>query len=97
MSDVFTFAVLALATFRLQHFVTVDNVPGAYIRNPVERRFGNDSKLAELVHCPWCVSVYVGVVVFVEHYGFGFVPLVAYGALAAMAVSGLLGEWESRG
>lgn len=59
-------ATQALAAWRLTRLVTEDELAEP-LRDAVVARFGapQDSKLAYLVHCPFCVSMYAsaGVVV----------------------------------
>lgn len=51
-----------LATFRLVKLVRDDRITQAF-RDAVESRFGSpeSSKVAYLMDCPWCLSVYFGV------------------------------------
>lgn len=91
---VFQWVLLTLAAFRLQHFVTVDDVPGEWIRGPVERRFGADSKMAELLTCPWCFGSWVTFAVFGVAAQFVSIPQPLVQAFAAAAVVGYAGSKE---
>lgn len=54
-----TLLVDALATYRLARLVTTDTLPPAKaFRAAIIRRYGPESAVAELVHCPWCVGVW---------------------------------------
>lgn len=60
-----TFAVVLvltglLATARLTRLISADRV-SLGLRGAVVRRFGPSSALGYLVHCRWCVSMYVAV------------------------------------
>jgi hypothetical protein len=56
--DFVTLAVIALATARLTRLVTTDRITETP-RNALVRRLGAESKLAYLVHCDWCSSIYI--------------------------------------
>lgn len=51
-----------LAVARLTRLLTEDRLTVAY-RRWVVNRWGEDSKMAYLVHCPWCTSMYIAAVV----------------------------------
>lgn len=57
--DFISLALAALATARITRVITTDTVT-AQLRTSVVQRLGAESKLAYLVHCDWCVSIYVG-------------------------------------
>ncbi len=57
--DFISLALAALATARITRLITTDTVT-ASVRAAVVQRLGAESKLAYLVHCDWCVSIYVG-------------------------------------
>lgn len=52
--------ILALAVARVTRLVVLDEITVGF-RSWVIRRFGDDHKLTYLVHCPWCVSIWVGI------------------------------------
>lgn len=54
--------VAALAVARITYFLTEDLLANGY-RRWIVNRFGDQSKMAYLVHCPWCTSVWVGALV----------------------------------
>lgn len=93
MGEVFVFVLLSLCIYRAQRLVTTDEWPPSQaLRRYVERRFGPHSSWAELVHCPWCVSVWLGApVAFAFDYFVGLALPVAQFA-AAVAVAGLIAE-----
>lgn len=52
------------AVFRVTRFITADSFPPmAFAREWVEVRYGEDSAAAYFIHCPWCVSIWVGLAV----------------------------------
>lgn len=82
--------VAAFAVARITRFLTEDFLTDGYRRWMVNR-FGDQSKMAYLAHCPWCTSFWVAALV---------VPpavlwpnqwvIMAYAILAASMLSGLL-------
>lgn len=50
--------LLTLATARLTRLVTIDKI-GEPLRQAVIRRYGADHWLTYLLHCPWCMSVWL--------------------------------------
>jgi hypothetical protein len=56
---VVSLVVAALAVARITRFLTEDFLTVGY-RRWVVQRWGEDSKMAYLVHCPWCTSIWVG-------------------------------------
>lgn len=61
-----TFIILALATARLTRLVTQDRIteaPRHWAVRAAVRRDGDESLLAYLIVCDWCVSVYTGAAV----------------------------------
>lgn len=82
--------VATLAVARVTRFLVDDYLANGY-RRWVVNRFGEDSKMSYLVHCPWCTSMWVA--------PFVMVPAVlwpnkwvilAFSIPAASMVSGLL-------
>jgi len=57
--DLITLLLGALATARITRLITLDRLTKAP-RAWITRRLPDDSLLAYLVHCGWCVSVYIG-------------------------------------
>jgi hypothetical protein len=56
-----TLLLLALgATARITRFFNADVLAGS-LRAAVVRRYGDESKAATLIRCPWCLSPYVAV------------------------------------
>lgn len=84
----------ALATFRLTRLWTDDEITED-ARGWLLRRLPSDGKLAYLVGCPWCISMYVGAGVAVAAWLAPSTPYtVAAAALSFSAVAGLLAAWE---
>lgn len=97
MPDALTFVILALAAYRLQRIVTKDDwPPSEWFRNKVGTRFGYHSSWFTFVTCPWCFGFWVSAVVALEYQFLRVVPLWVYVLFAGAAVTGLIGEWESR-
>jgi hypothetical protein len=59
---VVSLVVAALAVARITYFLVEDNLSNGY-RRWVVNRWGADSKPSYLVHCPWCTSVWVALVI----------------------------------
>jgi len=58
-----TMILAPLAIARLTRFVNSDallDTPRAALITWLTNRYGDDSKLAYLIVCPWCASVYTG-------------------------------------
>lgn len=90
----------ALATARLTRLITSDKLterPRLWLLTQVIRRRGEDSLLAYLITCTWCVSVYTGAAVAAGWYLWSdqkiFTACVA--ALAFSYVTGWLTARES--
>lgn len=92
MSDWLTFVLLGLAAYRLQRFITLDTIPGAWIRG----RFAEGSKPHEFVSCPHCAGSWITLAVFAVAAQFASIVWPAVQALAAAALVGLASEWETR-
>jgi hypothetical protein len=88
--DPVTLIVGALAVHRLTRLVTEDTITGA----PRDWIFERGGRLAELIACPWCVSVYTaaGWAVFAVTAPTVAAPVGA--ALAWSSVTGLLASME---
>ena len=57
-----TLLLAALATARLTRLITTDRItqaPRSWLLRRIIRRYGEESLLAYLIVCDWCVSVYV--------------------------------------
>lgn|SRR5687768_1812675 len=64
--DVLTMVLAPLVVVRLTRFINSDVLfdgPRSKVVTWLTDRYGDDSKLAYLILCPWCASVYVGAVV----------------------------------
>lgn len=92
----------ALAVHRLTRMVIEDRVPFGWIRSSIVRRAyarqGNNLSaqpyVAELLSCPWCVSIWVAFGVAVARRGAPRVWRPLAQVLAASSVTGLLAGWE---
>lgn len=59
---VVSLVVAALAVARITRFLVEDFLSDGY-RRWVIQRWGEDSKMSYLAHCPWCTSVWVALLV----------------------------------
>lgn len=89
-------ALYVLTAARLTRIVVTDKV-GDPIRNAVIRRYGPNSMLTYLAHCPWCFGWWVCAVLAFPTaivaglpwwWGFGLWPAGSY-------LVGALGRWDS--
>lgn len=91
------FAINALAVYRLARFLTRDTLierPRNYFINRWMHGLYPHKKLAELIVCPWCCSVwFAAAVLLLVRYQNGWWHWVATG-LAFSAVAGYLAEKE---
>lgn len=79
------------ATFRVTRFLVADAFPPVdALRAWIERHFGDESALAYLAYCPWCVSIYVGFALTYAVNAFHGMPVPVLVALSASAVTGLV-------
>lgn len=87
--------VYALAAARVTRLITDDAIFDAP-RNALLARLPDGSKLAYLLVCRWCASVYVAAVAAPVAYWWGEQPwfLVPALALAFSHITGQLGTWE---
>lgn len=82
--------VATLTVARATRLVTEDRVLVG-LRQWVIRRWGEDGKMAYLVHCPWCVSLWLSLVAMPPAVLFPNIWVVAALSIgAASMVSGLL-------
>lgn len=89
--DFITLAVIALATARLTRLVTTDKITETP-RNALVRKLGAESKIAYLLVCDWCSSIYVAPAVTALVW---WQPAAVWGA-AALAASHITGYLASR-
>jgi hypothetical protein len=87
---VVSLVVAVLAVARITRFLTEDFLAVGY-RRWVVNRWGEDSKMSYLVHCPWCTSIWVAIPVMPIAALFPNVWVIAaFSIPAASMVSGLL-------
>lgn len=77
------------ASYRLTKLVMEDRLTEDF-RNLIYERFPRDSKLAYLIGCPWCVSVWAGLTIFTLRQISPETANIVSGALAASAVTGVV-------
>jgi hypothetical protein len=78
-----------LATYRLTKLIMDDRITEDF-RNLIFEKFPKDSKLAYLITCPWCVSIWAGATVFTLRKIHPETADVVSGLLAASAVTGVV-------
>lgn len=90
---VWTLAVDTLASYRLAKLLRDDFITQPF-RDLLHDRFGppDRSKISYLFQCPWCMSMYFGVVLGLAHRRSPRVTDVATHALAVSALTGLLAQ-----
>jgi len=88
-NDFADLAVDALASYRLTKLVRDDMITEP-LREAVHERVGDpaESKLAYLVNCPWCLSIWFGAGLVILRWRW---PKVGRGVARALAVSALTG------
>lgn len=87
---VVSLVVAALAVARLTRLLTEDFLTVGY-RRWVVTRWGPESKMSYLVHCPWCTSIWIAIPVMPVAVLFPNVWVIAALAIpAASHVAGLL-------
>lgn len=93
--DTLTLLLAVLAVARLTRLVTEDTVfdtPRSAVLRALTGRWGAESRLAYMLVCPWCISVYAGAGVAAAWWAWGdarwFTAVCA--ALAASHVAGFL-------
>ncbi|WP_162598743.1 DUF1360 domain-containing protein [Nocardioides gilvus] len=82
-----------LATFRLVKLVRDDRITQP-LRDAVEARYGSpeSSKIAYLMDCPWCLSIYFGVGLTLLHRRWPRAASMLSRTLALSAMTGLAAE-----
>jgi hypothetical protein len=97
--DWLVFLVLALAVARVTRLVTTDEVT-LPLRTWVIRKWGEDGKAAYFIFCPWCVSIWVSMLLipptFLTPHGPGWVEQVWLALLTIGATSHLTGLIASK-
>lgn len=94
----FQFVLIALAAFRLTHFIVFDKL-GYVVRSPFVDEAGKPRyqrglmrKIAEGITCFWCCGVWVSALLLA---GFWLVPAVAKPVILLFAVAGVQSAIES--
>lgn len=100
------FIIGLLATYRLTLLVTADELtagPRDWLTGTLEaraeRRGRDESKLAYLLSCPWCASVWISFPVAWSGWQYGHEPwwFIPAWALTASAVTGILATFAAPG
>lgn len=89
MLSLLRFVTDLLATYRLTKLV-IDDKLTEDLRNLIYEKFPPNSKLAYLIGCPWCVSVWAGATIFTLRKISPDTADVVSGLLAASAVTGVV-------
>jgi hypothetical protein len=85
-----TLALGFLATARVTQFLVNDRLALAWRRWTIDK-FGDDSEIAYMVHCTWCTSIWVALIVMPIALWVPFHIMVApLGILAASYITGRL-------
>jgi Protein of unknown function (DUF1360) len=89
-------AVDTLASYRLTKLIRDDLITEP-LRETVYSRFGrpDESRVSYLVNCPWCMSIWLGLVLAVAHRQAPAAADVVTRALALSALTGLLHQQTS--
>ena len=82
----------ALATHRLTKLVIDDKIAEP-LRNEVLKRVPDDGKIAYLLTCPWCVSIWTGTAVSIARHATPRLWRIAARALAGSSVTGIIEEF----
>jgi hypothetical protein len=90
-----TFAILALAAFRLTHLVTTDAIADTF-RTWVWKKFPPMTKIGYLITCNWCTGFWVSLLIATGFFLLPQVTLVVSLVLALSGVVGLLSAWIER-
>lgn len=77
-----------IATYRLTKLVMDDKITEDF-RNYIYEKFPRESKISYLISCPWCVSVWAGMVIFAIRRIDPDTADVVSGILTASALTGI--------
>lgn len=87
-------ALDALAVYRLTVLLQKDTLPPLpRLREAVMQRWGA-KPVSELVDCPWCLGVWLGVVAAIARRATPRLWALAAAVLASSAATGLISEWR---
>ena len=99
MINVLVLVVLILAVARLTRLITTDQIT-LPLRTFVIRKYGEESKTAYLIFCPWCVSIWVSApltaMTFLVPHWWDWIEWTWYGVLTFLAVSHATGLIASK-
>jgi hypothetical protein len=90
-----TFAILALAGYRITHLITTDAIADGF-RNWVWSKYPPETKIGYLITCNWCTGFWVSLLLVS---GAGILPQFTFVVSLIMAISavvGLLSAWIER-
>ena len=90
-----TFAILALAAFRLTHLVTTDAIADTF-RTWVWKKFPPMTKIGYLITCNWCTGFWVSIFLVIFYLVLPVATLVVSLILAISASIGLISAWIER-
>lgn len=88
LSSLLSLLVDIAATYRLTRLVLDDKLTED-LRNAIYQRFPRDSKISYFIGCPWCVSIWAGLVIFTLRKVNPDGADIVSGLLAASAVTGV--------
>lgn len=90
MPDLFTFAILALASHRLTRLITTDTIFSP-LRERIWNKFPPDRvNLGYLITCDWCTSIWVSTVVICSYLLIPYPTVVVSLVLAISTIVGYL-------
>lgn len=90
--DLLTFAILALAAFRVTRVITTDTIFES-VRERIWKKFPSDRGIGYLITCDWCTGFYVSILFVVA---FLLVPTVVYVVSLVLSISAIIGLLASR-
>lgn len=95
MIDVTTFAILALAAFRLTHILVVDAIFDG-IRTKIWSKYPPMTKIGYLITCFWCSGFWISIFLALSWLLLPEFTFVVSLILAMSALVGLISAWLER-
>jgi hypothetical protein len=87
--EVFEFVILALATFRISRFITVD-VIFEDLREKIWNKYPPSTKFGYLFTCNWCMSVWVSSLLVICYTIIPTATVLVSSIFALSAIAGLI-------
>ena len=92
MIDLFTYAVLVLASYRVTRAITTDTIFES-VREKIWKKYPPSTKLGYLITCNWCTGFWVSIVFVVAYI---LVPDVTFVVSLILSTSALVGIIASK-